>query len=378
MRELIKFFAWRIRRDEIGLEAAALAFTSVLALIPALTIVVSIFAMVPAFTPIKEEMMRFASENFLPVFTEAIGGYISEFVSHASAMTLTGSLMLFVVSLMLIRSIDRTLNRIWRGGRRRVAMTFAIYWTMLTVGPLSFGITVWVTTRVIASNLFSSMEMELAMRTFYFILPFLIETAMIFVLYMVMPVVLVKWQDAILGALLVAVAFEISKRIFSTFILNFSDYEAIYGAVAAAPVLMIWIYINWWLILIGAEFTSVLGVVRGGNADRVPKLISSLVNLMSSAKEEDVPVVGERRQADARELDELRERELLRSLEKEDKAATAFAEGKTPLLQRFKLKAKGSDKSEQVGEEVQASKKSIRVHITPTRKNTAESDSSEL
>ena len=141
---------------------------------------------------------------------------------------------------------------------------------------------------------------------------------------------------------------------------------------------MIWIYINWWLILIGAEFTSVLGVVRGGNADRVPKLISSLVNMMSSAKEEDVPVVGERRQADARELDELRERELLRSLEKEDKAATAFAEGKTPLLQRFKLKGKGSDKSEQVGEEVQASKKSIRVHITPTRKNTAESDSTEL
>lgn len=294
MRDLIKFFAWRIRRDEIGLEAAALAFTSVLALVPALTIVVSIFAMVPAFTPLKEEMMRFASENFLPVFTDAIGDSISSFVSHAASMTLTGALMLFVVSLMLIRSIDRSLNRIWRGGKRRMAMTFAIYWTMLTVGPLSFGITVWVTTKVIASSLMESMELEVAMRSLYFILPFFIEAAMIFVLYMVMPVTIVKWQDALVGAVLVAIAFEIAKRAFATFILNFSDYQAIYGAVAAAPVLMIWIYINWWLILIGAEFTSVLGVVRGGNADQVPKLIASLVNLLS-AKDPEPQVVGSER-----------------------------------------------------------------------------------
>ena len=220
MRDLIKFFAWRIRRDEIGLEAAALAFTSVLALVPALTIVVSIFAMVPAFTPLKEEMMSFASENFLPVFTDAIGDSISSFVSHAASMTLTGALMLFVVSLMLIRSIDRSLNRIWRGGKRRMAMTFAIYWTMLTVGPLSFGITVWVTTKVIASSLMESMELEVAMRSLYFILPFFIEAAMIFVLYMVMPVTIVKWQDALVGAVLVAIAFEIAKRAFATFILS--------------------------------------------------------------------------------------------------------------------------------------------------------------
>ena len=138
------------------------------------------------------------------------------------------------------------------------------------------------------------MELEVAMRSLYFILPFFIEAAMIFVLYMVMPVTIVKWQDALVGAVLVAIAFEIAKRAFATFILNFSDYEAIYGAVAAAPVLMIWIYINWWLILIGAEFTSVLGVVRGGNADQVPKLIASLVNLLS-ARDPEPQVVGSER-----------------------------------------------------------------------------------
>lgn len=278
MRELIKYFIWRIRRDEVALQAGALAYTSVLALVPAITIVLSIFAMVPAFTPVKEEMMAFASENFLPVFTDAIGDSITTFVSHAASMTLTGSLMLFVVSLMLIRAIDQALNRIWRGGKRSFTMTFAIYWTMLTVGPLSLGIIVWASTKLIALRLVEDMQLGGAVRFLFYILPFLVEAGMIFVIYTVIPVCKVKARDALIGATLVALLFELLKRSFSTFILNFSSYEAIYGALAALPVLMIWIYINWWLILIGAEFTSVLGIARGDGTEQVPKLIRSLVS----------------------------------------------------------------------------------------------------
>lgn len=388
MRDLIRFFAWRIRRDEIGLEAAALAFTSVLALVPALTIVVSIFAMVPAFTPLKEEMMRFASENFLPVFTDAIGNSIASFVSHAASMTLTGALMLFVVSLMLIRSVDRSLNRIWRGGRRRVAMTFAIYWTMLTVGPLSLGIIVWVSSRVIASSFVETMELAVAMKTFYFVLPFFVEAGMIFVLYMVMPVTVVKWQDALVGAILVAVAFEIAKRAFATFILNFSDYEAIYGALAAAPVLMIWIYINWWLILIGAEFTSVLGVVRGGKADQVPKLIASLVNILSS-KEPEPQVVGSPRyyptgtrrddQPDSF-YDTIPEGDTERAApelpEQESNAGSSTGKNHKGMFGSLKqrLTNRSADKNQDHAGDETTPKKSIRVHIAPTRHSVSDDE----
>lgn len=278
MRELIKYFIWRIKRDEVALQAGALAYTSVLALVPAITIVLSIFAMVPAFTPVKEEMMNFASDNFLPVFTDAIGDSITTFVSHAASMTLTGSLMLFVVALMLIRAIDTALNRIWRGGSRSFTMTFAIYWTMLTVGPLSMGIIIWASTKIIASRIVEDMQLGSAVQFLLYILPFLVETSMIFVIYSVIPVCKVKARDAMIGAILVAVLFELLKRGFSAFILNFSSYEAIYGALAALPVLMIWIYLNWWLILIGAEFTSVLGIARGDGTEQVPKLIRSLVS----------------------------------------------------------------------------------------------------
>lgn len=278
MKELIKYFIWRIKRDDIALQAGALAYTSVLALVPAVTIVLSIFAMVPAFTPVKQEMMAFATNNFLPVFTDAIGDSITTFVNHAASMTITGSLMLFLVALMLIRSIDQALNRIWRGGKRSFTMTFAIYWTMLTVGPLSLGIVVWVSTKLIASRFIEDMQLDSAVRVLLSILPFLVEAGMIFVIYTVIPVCKVKARDAAMGAFLVTAIFEVLKRLFSTFILNFSSYEAIYGALAALPVLMIWIYLNWWLILIGAEFTSVLGIARGDGTEQVPKLIRSLVS----------------------------------------------------------------------------------------------------
>lgn len=265
----------RIRRDGIALEAGALAYTTVLALVPALTIVLSIFAMIPAFQPLKSELMEFTTQNFLPVFADAIVSSITTFVDHAASTTITGAIMLIVVSLMMIRAVDRSLNRIWRGGKRKASMTFAIYWTLLTVGPLSFAILLWASSRLIASSLIIEYELAFAVKTFYFILPFVVEIGMMFALYIVIPVAYVRASDALCGAFCTAICFELLKKVFSIFIMNFSSYEAIYGALAAAPVLMIWIYLNWWLVLLGAEFTSVLGIVRGNNTNQIANEIAT-------------------------------------------------------------------------------------------------------
>lgn len=280
MLELIKYFIRRIKRDGIGIEAAALAYTSILALVPALTIILSIFAMVPSFEPVKESMMRFIQDNFVPVFADAIMGSLQKFVDHAGSMTVTGLLVLFIVSMMLIRAIDKAINRIWRGSQRRKIITFAIYWTLLTVGPLAMGITVWATSSIVALQIFQDMEMATAVRTVLYVLPFFMQAALIFVLYTVLPVARVKSRDALLSAVVVALLFEISKRVFAAFIINFSDYEAIYGALAALPVLMIWIYINWWLVLLGAELTAVLGIARSEHSKEVPSMIHSIVDTM--------------------------------------------------------------------------------------------------
>ena len=264
MKELFKKLLIRVRADDLFIEAAALSYTTILALVPALTVVISIFAMVPAFTPIKQALQNFVQNNFMPVFFYSIGDYIGIFIAHAGQMTVTGTVILFIVSFFLVRAVDRALNRIWRGGKRKMTMTFAVYWTLLTLGPLATGILIWFTSKVIAYS-FLDTPLSFATGLAYFLVPVVVELILVSALFITVPVAVVKIRDAVRGALFVTILFEVCKRIFSAFILNFSDYEAIYGALAAIPVLMIWININWVIVLFGAEFTVFLNEYRQEN-----------------------------------------------------------------------------------------------------------------
>lgn len=275
--ELFRYFIKKIKRDSIMLEASSLSFTTILALIPALTVILSIFTMIPAFEPLKENLRDFATTNFLPVFSSAVSDYVEQFVAQAKKMTITGIIFLFIISLLLVRSVDKAINRIFKGGTRKASMTFAIYWTLLTVGPLAISILVSITYRIMALSFVNEEnELGLGAKFIYFISPILIELIVFTTIYIVVPVCQVKIKDAFLTAVLVTIIFEISKKCFSIFILNFSSYETIYGTLAVIPVLMIWININWWITLLGAEFCASLVVVRKGLSDEIPKIIVSI------------------------------------------------------------------------------------------------------
>ncbi len=275
----MRFFIRRIKRDDIGLEAASLAFTSILGLIPALAVILAIFTLVPSFQDVKEALSNFVSQNFMPVFSDSVNAYVGRLVSQAGRMTVAGTVALFVVALLLVRTIDRSLNRIWRGGRRKIGHMVAIYWTLLTLGPLAAGLIIWITYKVLAYAITSGGGVGISLMVVYFIFPIVIEIVMVTAVFMIVPVAQVRFQDALLGAVVVTVSFELSKKIFSVFVLHFSNYEAIYGAMATLPVFMIWIYINWWIVLIGAEFTATLGIVRAGNTDEVPNFMVYLANI---------------------------------------------------------------------------------------------------
>lgn len=279
MRELLRFFFKRIKRDSLGLEASALAFTSILALVPAATAILSVFALFPSFMGVKEALKQFASQNFMPVFNETVSTHLGMLIEHAAKLTVTGSVAFFVIALLLVRSIDFSFNRIWHGGRRKLGSTVAIYWTLLTLGPLSVGLIIWITTKVFAYAALSGGVVGIPMVIAYFVLPVLIEIIVVTAAFMVVPAATVKFQDALLGAAFVTIFLEISKKVFSVFVLNFSGYQMAYGALAAIPVLMLWIYINWWIVLVGAEFTATLGIVRSGNWEGIPPFMVYLANM---------------------------------------------------------------------------------------------------
>lgn len=282
MKELYLYFFNRVKRDSIGLEASALSFTSILALIPAISVCFYVFAVFPSFEDVRESLKIFTKQNFMPVFAENLSNYVGTFVEHAGKLTVTSTAVFFIISLMLVRSIDQCLNRIWRGGRRKLGTMIAIYWTLLTLGPVALGIIIWIFTKVMTFAISSNASIGIPLMIGYFIFPIVIECGVLTALYIIVPRVRVRFQDALLGAIFVTVIFEVSKKLFSIFILNFSDYEAIYGAIAVIPVLFVWIYISWWIVLIGAEFTATLGVVRSGLSDEVPSFMVYLANVTGS------------------------------------------------------------------------------------------------
>lgn len=283
MKELYLYFFNRVRRDSIGLEASALSFTSILALIPAISVIFYIFAVFPSFEEFRESLKTFATTNFMPVFAESLSNYVGTFIEHSGKLTATSTVAFFVISLLLVRSIDQCLNRIWRGGRRKLGTMIAIYWTMLTLGPIALGIIIWIFTKVMGYAFSSNKgSIGIPLMLVYFIFPIIIECAVLTAIYVIVPRVRVKLQDALLGAVFVTVIFEVSKKIFSVFVLNFSNYEAIYGAIAIIPVLFVWIYISWWIVLLGAEFTASLGVVRTGMSENVPSFMVYLANVTGS------------------------------------------------------------------------------------------------
>ena len=295
MKELYKYFLNRVKRDSIGLEASALSFTSILALIPAISVIFYFFSVFPPFEQFRESLKNFAKANFMPVFADNLGNYVGTFVEHAGKLTATSTVVFFVISLLLVRSIDQCLNRIWRGGRRKLGTMIAIYWTLLTLGPIALGIVIWIFTKVMGFAISSNSTVGLPLMIAYFVFPIIIECGVLTAVYVIVPRVRVKVQDALLGAVFVTVAFEVSKKIFSIFVLNFSNYEAIYGAIAVIPVLFVWIYINWWIVLLGAEFTATLGVVRSGLSDEVPSFMVYLANVTGSTLGSDDIINGKKK-----------------------------------------------------------------------------------
>lgn len=278
--EVIRFFWKKIKRDSLVQETCALSFVTILALVPALTVVLSIFTMIPAFEPLRDELKNFATHNFVPVFSHAVSQYIDIFVNQAKKMTITGILFLLIVSLFLIKAIDTTLNRIFKGGKRSPGMTFAIYWTLLTVGPLAFGSIISISSKLIAQSiLYRDLDLGIGAQFMYFFTPFFIEMLIFTALYIVVPSTKVRYKDAVITAFIVTITFEIAKKLFSIFILNFSDYEAIYGTLAAIPVLMIWININWWITLLGAELCATIAIIRKGSSDEIPNALVAFARI---------------------------------------------------------------------------------------------------
>jgi membrane protein len=296
---LLEFFLALVRRlhEDRGLQTAgSLTYTSLLALVPLITVALALSSAFPAFEHAIEALGRFVAAQLLPEGSARVTRQFGAFADSAARLTTVGLVFLAVVALMLMLTVDEVLNRIFRVQRRRhLAQRLAVYWAVLTLGPVLIGASLSITSFLVGSSL-GMLDLGGFAKAVLGSLTFLFTCAALTMLYLVVPFRRIELRHALAGGIVAGVIFEIAKRGFALFVANFPTYTLIYGAFAAIPIFLIWLYLSWVVVLFGATLTAMLPAWRAEHALRADApgrdLLDALAVLRALARARGVLTVG--------------------------------------------------------------------------------------
>jgi membrane protein len=256
---LLSFFPYlyrKIKREQIHVVAGYLSYVSLMSLVPLLVVMLSVMTAFPIFSDLKQVIENFVYSNFLPTAGDVVQQYIAGFVDNASKMSAVAISFLFVMALLLISTIDKSLNKIWRvKEKRRIVTAFSMYWMILTLGPIFVGSSLAASSYIVSLVSFNDFGVEETVNLFLRLLPLLSSISAFIILYMVVPNKTVPFKFALSGAVLAAILFEVAKRGFVIYVTQLPSYQAIYGAFATIPIIFLWVYLSWLVVLVGAVFT---------------------------------------------------------------------------------------------------------------------------
>ncbi len=263
-RNLIRFARRRLYEERLPQVAGSLTFTTVLALVPILTIALAIFTTFPLFNNFRTALEAYFIKSLMPkAIAGTILGYLNGFASKATRLSAVGAVALMVTAVATMAMIDRTFNQIWRVKKARpLAQRILVYWAIVTLGPLLIGGSISISSYLFmpTDGLFGTVPLLGVL--VYTSISILLTTGAYTLLYVAIPNRSVNWEDAASGGLLAAIVFEISKRLFAVFIAKFPTYTMIYGALAAIPIFLVWIYLSWLITLMGAVVVAALPVIK--------------------------------------------------------------------------------------------------------------------
>jgi len=252
-------FLWtRSREDNIKVPAGHLAYVTLLSLVPLLAVIFYILSAFPMFSELNKIIENLIYNNFVPTSSDAIKMHMSGFIENTKKMSMMGIGSLIVIALLLISTIDQTINRIWRcTNKRSLIQAFTIYWTILSLGPIIIGGSIALSSYLFASfneSGFLSFGQQLLS-----LMPFLFAWLAFTGIYAVVPHQRVILRYALIGGFVSALLFTFATDLFQLYITNFPTQQIIYGALAVIPILFVWTYFIWLIVLIGAEVTATLG-----------------------------------------------------------------------------------------------------------------------
>ncbi|AKC86042.1 YihY family inner membrane protein [Pseudoxanthomonas suwonensis] len=258
-------FLWRrFLDDDLFQAAASLAYTTAFALVPLAVVVLGVLSAFPVFQSLSGQLIDYVLSNFVPSAAQAIEERLDKLTENVKQLTAAGVVALVISLLVTLNSVESTFNRIWRVATTRPRLSrYLVYWTVLTLGALLAAASLSVSARFFALPLFVETpqgqwlaDLSLGMT------PVLIELAVVLLAYRVVPHHTVKWRHAFAGAVLAVVLLEAVKAALSLYLGSFEGYQRLYGAMAFIPVLMLWIFLGWVAILLGASLASSMAAFR--------------------------------------------------------------------------------------------------------------------
>ena len=260
----------RFREDHLGLTASSLTFTTTLALVPFFTVALAVFTAFPIFGQLQEALQRWLVSSLVPEsISRQVLGYLTQFSSMASRLGAAGFSILLITALALILTIDRTLNAIWRVQRLRpLGQRLLIYWAAITLGPLLLGASLAITSYVMSASGGLVSVVPNGVQLLFDTLQFGVLAGGMAALYHYVPNTPVKWSHAWTGGLFVAVCIELAKKVLALYLAKVPTYSMVYGAFATLPIFLVWIYVAWVIVLLGAVVTAYLPSLLAGVARR--------------------------------------------------------------------------------------------------------------
>lgn len=260
----------RFREDRLGVTASSLTFTTTISLVPLFTVALAVFSAFPMFARLQANLQRWLVERLVPDnIARQVLDYLNQFAAKAGEMGWAGALALLVTALALILTIDRKLNDIWRVREGRpLTQRVLVYWAVLTLGPLFLAASLAVTSYAISASRGLVSSMPGALKLLIDTLQFTLMTAGVAALYRYVPNTRVRWSHAMLGGLFVAAGLELAKKLLAWYLLSVPTYSVVYGTFAIVPILLVWIYLAWVIVLLGAVVTAYLPSLLSGVARR--------------------------------------------------------------------------------------------------------------
>lgn len=272
LKRLLRFTAARLNEDRIPQVAGSLTFTTVLSLVPLVTVAFAIFTAFPIFSSFQSSLQLFLANHLMPVqVSNQIFKYLDLFVAKAKGLTTAGLLFLVVTSVMTLMTVESTFNVIWHVRKSRpLAQRVVIYWGVITLGPVLVGVSLSISSYVLSESIVLSGSHHAPALVGWLLagaaLPLTIAAYTL--LYSYLPNTRVELRDALVGAVLAGIGFELARHGFGLYIKRFPAYAAVYGAFATVPIFLIWVYLLWFITLVGATVTALLPAIRIGQFHR--------------------------------------------------------------------------------------------------------------